>query len=214
MWRQDPDQTYLAEDRLTQLSKHLHALRLEATPSCLKMDTWEVNDDSLKQFNALFPGLVSRADIDGIQRPDKYVATALADVSVAVSDAVATSSSSDSNGAASASAAGDAADAGTDEVKREGAGEPAYLADPRHSLPDDEHAVANLKFDTIRTLRHAELIANRSADADIVFVVLPPPRSTYPTGLYTAWLEVLSSAVNRPCVLIRGNGTTVVTAES
>eukprot|EP01138_Halocafeteria_seosinensis_P006254 gb/GECG01006395.1/.p1 GENE.gb/GECG01006395.1/~~gb/GECG01006395.1/.p1 ORF type:complete len:1147 (+),score=102.26 gb/GECG01006395.1/:1-3441(+) len=77
----------------------------------------------------------------------------------------------------------------------------------------DKSMKNRLDLETRRVIRAGELMRQESAEASIVFAVLPYPRRYQPVGLLTAWSEILSLNLP-PTVLLRGNGDPVVTLDA
>ncbi|KAI1700031.1 solute carrier family 12 domain-containing protein [Ditylenchus destructor] len=64
-----------------------------------------------------------------------------------------------------------------------------------------------------RTHRHMlthQMLTQHSFDASLVVVTLPVPREDVRSGLYMTWLELITSGLP-PCLLVRGNQTSVLT---
>jgi len=68
---------------------------------------------------------------------------------------------------------------------------------------------------TNRQLRIHELVVKHSKDAALVVMSLPMPRKeAISAPFYMSWLEMLTSGVNCPFLLTRGNQTPVLTLYS
>ncbi|VDO98127.1 unnamed protein product [Heligmosomoides polygyrus] len=78
----------------------------------------------------------------------------------------------------------------------------------RGFVSDEE--LQSLRLKTNRYLRTSELLQQHSRDSDLVVVTMPiPRRSATPAALYLSWLEMLSRNLP-PTMLVRGNGTSVL----
>ncbi|XP_058984572.1 bumetanide-sensitive sodium-(potassium)-chloride cotransporter [Musca domestica] len=92
----------------------------------------------------------------------------------------------------------------------------SYIANVRNEYPgitNDE--IEDMQEKTNRQLRIHEMVVQHSSQAALIVMSLPMPRKeAISAPLYMSWLEMLSSEVQCPVLMARGNQTPVLTLYS
>ena len=79
-------------------------------------------------------------------------------------------------------------------------------------IKDELKPEERLDKKTLRQIRFGELLKEHSAHAKLVVLTMPIGRKTVVSNLlYMSWLEVISSGLDSPILLVRGNQTSVLT---
>lgn len=86
-------------------------------------------------------------------------------------------------------------------------GESAKL-DKNMTITEEE--LISMQDKSNRHMRVHELLLEHSRDATLVVMTLPMPKKSRSAALYLAWLEMLTKDLP-PCLLVRGNQTSVLT---
>ncbi|CAL8327053.1 unnamed protein product [Lota lota] len=95
------------------------------------------------------------------------------------------------------------------EEQQDGASESELKTLYPWKISDKEMEALRTKSNT--KVRLNEIIRRNSEHAALVLVSLPVPPTDCPMSLYMAWLEILTSGLHCPVVLIRGNQQNVLT---